>query len=423
MKISRFAFWGNLALTVGAVSPAWATDGYFEHGIGTQSKGMAGVSLAYPKDSLAIASNPASAIAIGDRFDVDIDYFRPSRDVSITGNAFGPNQSYSGNDSEAFLIPELGYSRRVGKDWAVGLAVYGQGGMNTAYATNPYGRFGATGKAGIDLEQLFLSPTVAYQIAEGQSVGLSVNIVDERFKAQGIGIFGGFSAAPQSVSDKGRDSTLGYGVRLGWQGKVAPWLSLGAAWQSKAYAGGFEKYKGLFADQGGFDVPSSYGAGAVVTPLPGLDVALDVKRIEYSGVGSVGDTFQRLLAGQALGSTDGPGFGWKDTTSVKLGINYQLTPSWQVRAGYGYTTQPIPQNQTFINILAPGTVQHQFTTGTTWTLQSGQDISLYALYALPDTVNGSGSIPAGYPPAGFGGGEANLKLSELAFGVGFGWRF
>jgi len=420
---SRLALPGGLALALAAAFPAFATDGYLEHGIGTQSKGMAGVSLAYPKDSLAIASNPASALAIGDRFDVDVDYFRPFRGASITGNAFGPDQSYSGNDSESFVIPETAYVRQLGKDWAAGLAIYAQGGMDTAYATNPYGRFGASGKAGIDLQQLFLSPTIAYRFAEGQAIGLSANIVDERFKAQGIGVFGGFSAAPDAVSDRGRDSSWAYGVRLGWQGKLASWLTAGAAWQSKSYADGFGKYKGLFADNGNFDVPSAYGAGLALAALPGLDLALDYKRIDYSGVPSVGDDFQALLAGKALGSQGGPGFGWRDTNTVKLGVNYALTAAWQIRAGYDYTSQPIPRNQTFLNILAPGTVQHQLTSGITWTLSSGQDISLYALYALPDRVNGAGSIPAGFPPAGFGGGEANIKLSEVAFGAGLGWRF
>lgn len=418
MRFYPSPFWIGFALTMGFAMPANATDGYFEHGYGTQSKGMAGVSLAYPKDSLAIATNPASAIALGDRFDADLDYFQPFRKSSITGNAFGPDQTYSGNDGKSFLIPELGYIRRVGDDWAVGLALYGNGGMDTAYATNPYGRFGATNKAGIDLQQLFISPTVAYQLVEGQSIGLSVNVVDELFKAQGISSFGGLSANPSALSDQGRDSSFGYGVRLGWQGKITPWLTLGAAWQSKTYADGFDKYKGLFADQGAFDVPSTYGVGAAVTPLPGLDVALDVKRIEYSDVGSVGNDFQRLFSGQQLGSSNGPGFGWKDTTSVKIGVNYRIAPAWQIRAGYGYSTQPIPRSQTFLNILAPGTIQHQFTTGATWSLESGQDISVYALYALPQSVNGAGSIPSS-----FGGGEADIKLSEMAFGVGFGWRF
>ncbi|MTJ82832.1 MAG: long-chain fatty acid transporter [Telmatospirillum sp.] len=418
------ALLAGLSLTLAAAAPAEATEGYFEHGYGTQAKGMAGANLAYPTDSLAIATNPASAVVLEDRLDIDADYFIPFRHASITGNAFGGDQTYSGNNSKAFVIPEFGVIHHLSETWAAGFAVYGNGGMDTAYATNPYGRFGATGKAGVDLQQLFLSPTLAYRFARNQSIGLSVNVVDQLFKAQGIGAFGGFSGSPQSVSDTGRDSAFGAGVRVGWQGRLVPWLTLAAAWQSKTYSEKFDKYKGLFAQAGAFDVPATWGVGAAIkTPLPGLDVSLEVRQILYSGVPSIANSFQRLVAGQPLGGGDGPGFGWKDATIEKIGLNYRLSPDWQVRAGYAHTAQPIPAGQTFLNILAPGVIEHEVTAGATWQMAPHQEISVYALYALPNTVHGAGSIPGGFPPAGFGGGNAAITLSELSVGVGYGWRF
>lgn len=204
---------------------------------------------------------------------------------------------------------------------------------------------------------------------------------------------------------------------------MTPWLSVGASWQSKTYSQKFSRYRGLFADRGDFDIPATYGVGVAVKATDALDLALDVRRIEYSRVNAVGNSFQRLLTGHSFGSDDGPGFGWRDTTSIKLGANYRLSPAWQIRAGYGYTTQPIPANQTFLNILAPATVQHQITAGATWTSEGGLEVSAFGLYALPQTVKGSGSIPPGFPPGGLGGGEVDIKLSELSFGLGLGWRF
>ena len=52
-------------------------------------------------------------------------------------------------------------------DWLVllgailGIVAYGNGGPNTDYRSNPYARFGATGDAGFDLQQLIVSPTAA----------------------------------------------------------------------------------------------------------------------------------------------------------------------------------------------------------------------------------------------------------------------
>lgn len=269
---------------------------------------------------------------------------------------------------------------------------------------------------------------MAWQFAPGQSVGISLNIVDEFFRDNGLGIFSGFSEAPNNVNDKGGDSSFGYGVRVGYLGQITPWLSIGASWQSVTYAGGFSKYKGIFPDQGGFNVPSTYGAGIDVKPLPGLDTLLDVQRIDYRSIDAVGDSFQTLLSGTPLGATKGPGFGWKNTTSIKFGVNYHLTQTWQVRGGYSYTTQPIPANETFLNILAPGTIQNQVSLGASYTsagglLPAGLELSAYALYAFPQEVKGENSIPPGYPPGGFGGGNANIKLSQKVLGVGVGYNF
>ncbi|MDR3504903.1 MAG: outer membrane protein transport protein [Acidocella sp.] len=405
------------------LSQAHATNGYFTDGFGTQSKGEAGVAYALPTDALSIATNPASASFVGNRVDFDVDFFAPQRSASITGNAFGPDQDFSGNKIKLFIVPEAGVVYQLPHNLSFGLAVYSYGGMDTNYLSNPYARFGATGNATIDLEQIYFSPTLAWKFAHNQSIGISLNVVDEFFRDGGIGLFSGYSQDPQNFNHGGEDSTAGVGVRVGYYGQLTPWLAVGAAWQSVTYTGGFSAYKGLFAGRGGFNVPSSYGAGLAVTPIPALTAAFDVQRIDYRSVHSVGDSFQVLFSGVPFGAQNGPGFGWKNTTTFKFGVNYRLTPSWQVRAGYSYTTQPISENQTFLNILAPGVVQNQFTVGATYTshgevLPAGLQLSAYGMYALPQTVNGQNSIPGA-----FGGGNANIKLSEKILGIGAGYTF
>lgn len=139
--------------------------------------------------------------------------------------------------------------------------------------------------------------------------------------------------------------------------------------------------------------------------------------IDYSDVNSVGDKFGLLFAGRRLGSSNGPGFGWRDTTTVKIGVNYVISDQWQVRAGYSYTAQPIAADNTFINILAPGTISNQIAGGFTWTNRHVEITSAIS-YAFPDTVKGVNSIPSG-----FGGGNANIKLSEVFGALEFGYRF
>jgi len=406
-----------LLVAVVASTPAHATFGYFADGYGVQAEGLAGASIAYPKDSLAVATNPASLIALGNRFDIGADLFLPRRGASIVGNGAGPDQSFDGSGVSDFLIPQIGYAHALNEDWAVGIAVYGNGGMNTSYRTNPFGRFGATGEAGVNLEQLFVSPTVAYRIADGQSIGVSFNLGYQLFKAEGIGIFGGYSSNPTAISNNGTDHAFGYGIRIGYQGQLTPDLTVGAFWQSKTYSGRFKKYSGLFAEQGAFDAPSSFGIGVGYKLTSDLDAALDVARIDYSDVPSVGNSLSQLFLGHPFGASNGPGFGWRDATIVKLGLNYTISPAWQVRGGWGYTTQPVPSSQTFLNILAPGVVQNHFTGGATWTSDGGTEVSAAVMYAPQTTVHGSGSIPVP-----FAGGEANIHLSEVIVSLAVGWH-
>jgi long-chain fatty acid transport protein len=404
------------------LAAAHATDGYFSEGYSTINQGMGGASIAYPRDTLTIATNPAGLISVGNRADIGIEFFVPDRGASIAGNAFGPDQGYSANGQTNYYLPSLGYSHLVTPDLALGIAAYGNGGLNTTYNNNPYGRFGGTGAAGVNLDQFFVSPTAAYQFAPGHSIGLSVNIAYQWFSSSGIAAFAPFSQAPADLSNRSTDGAFGGGVRIGYLGHFTPQLSLGVFWQSQTYSQDFTRYQGLFANGGSFNAPSTYGAGVAYAITPALDVAFDVTRIDYSEVASVGNGLSQLFAGNAFGSKNGPGFGWRDVTALKLGANYRLNPEWQVRAGFAYNTQPIPSDQTFLNILAPGVVQWHLTAGASYTLPNGPEISVFALYAPETTVNGSGSIPAGYPPAGFGGGEADIHLSEWAIGISAGWK-
>jgi long-chain fatty acid transport protein len=56
-----------------------ATNGYYSNGYSIINDGMAGASIAYPQDTLALASNPAGLIDVGNRADLGIEYFRPDR--------------------------------------------------------------------------------------------------------------------------------------------------------------------------------------------------------------------------------------------------------------------------------------------------------------------------------------------------------
>jgi long-chain fatty acid transport protein len=424
----------SMLVAGGLASPvAYATNGYLPIGYGMKSEGMGGAGIALPQDAIAAAVNPAGMVMVGDRTDIGLTWFRPTRHADITGNdctfAYGGctlDGSYDGNGERNFFIPQFGYNRMMSSDTSLGVTVFGNGGMNTHYNTNPFHAFGATDAAGVNLEQLFISPTWSMKLNPTNAVGVALNLAYQTFSAYGLEAFDnpGFSSHPGFVTNNGRDSSTGYGLRLGWTGEVSPTVTLGVTYQTKTKMGNFGKYKGLFSDQGAFDVPSNYGVGIAIKATPATTVAFDVERINYSDVPSVSNAFTSLPpayggTGPQLGADNGPGFGWQDITSYKLGVSYVYNPTLTLRAGIDHCDQPIPNSQALLNILAPGVVQDHLTLGATWTLANKSELTVAYVHAFKKTV-GPATIP-GSSVAPLGGGTASIDMYEDSIGITYGW--
>ena len=183
----------------------------------------------------------------------------------------------------------------------------------------------------------------------------------------------------------------------------------------------FKKYEGLFAEQGDFDIPENYGLGIALKATPALTFAADIQQINSGKVKAVGNPVDCLFTIPApsctLGSNNGAGFGWRNTTVYKFGASYEVSKKLTLRGGYVTLKQPIPSSQTFFNVLAPGVVEDHMTLGATWALSNATELTVGYMHAFKKKVNGSGSIGAG-----FGGGNANLQMKQDSLGVAFGWK-
>lgn len=414
MKLKKLI---GIMAVAGLAAPgiASATDGYFSHGFGVKSQGMGGVGIAFPQDSLAAAANPAGMVLVGDRLDVGVTWFRPQRETEL-GAGFGPFAGkYDGNDKSNFFIPEFGYNRMINPNMSLGVSVYGNGGMNTGYNTlnnvpliNPPGVPLGTGKVGVDLEQLFISPTFAMKLNPNNAIGVSLNFAYQRFAADGLqNICGAASSNPGSCSNNGHDSSTGWGARIGWTGQVTSAVTLGATYQTKTKMGKLDKYSGLFAEQGSFDIPANYGIGIAVKATPTLTFAGDIERIQYGDVKAIANSGS--FAGGLLGSDNGPGFGWQNVTVYKVGASYEVSKDLTLRAGWNHLKQPIPSDQTFFNILAPGVVEDHLTLGATWTVAKNGELSVGYMHAFKKTVDGTAA-------------PINIRMYEDSIGIAYGWK-
>jgi long-chain fatty acid transport protein len=339
------------------------------------------------------------------------------------------------SDSDYFPIPNIGWSKQINENSAWGIAVYGNGGMNTDYNTPTFNvnpalpSFGAK-PTGVDLMQLFIAPTYAHKFAEKHSFGITPIIGVQFFEAKGLQAFGeaGFSSAPLKLTNNGHDSAFGFGARIGYLGKLTDQFNVGLSWQSKIYMDEFDDYAGLFAEQGDLDIPSNWTIGLAYMPTPSVTLAFDVQQIYYSDIKSINNpllpNLNTAISGAQLGDNNGAGFGWEDMTVIKLGLQWDRTEQWTYRFGYSYGEQPIPSsmtignfdNEVMFNIIAPGVIEQHATFGFTYTFASQGELDFSLMYAFENDVKGRNPLD---PTAQ----TITLTMSQWEVGLGYSWKF
>ncbi|NCF81447.1 MAG: long-chain fatty acid transporter [Proteobacteria bacterium] len=433
---------GIAAAGIALAAPALATNGYFQIGYGAKSVGMGGAAVANPQDTVAAAANPAGMAHVGEGFDIGFRLFSPQREATLDCTGTGCSQPiHSTSANELFFIPDGGYVTKINDKMFAGVSLYGNGGMNTSYGTNLYAEAafqsgfpplpgpappGAGtaffGELGVNLAQFMIAPTVTYNVSEKHSFGISPVIGIQRFQAKGLGVFGGLSSDPTMLTNNGADYSYGMGVRIGWLGEVARGLKLGATYASKTYMTKLDEYSGLFADGGSFDIPANAGFGIAIEPMEKLTIAADVQRIFYGDVDSIanaGPTAAEMggmiSADRRMGARNGIGFGWQDTWNFKLGVKYDLTKAWTLRAGYNYGESPIPDEEVLINILAPGIVENHLTLGFSFRSSKNSEWNFSYMHAFENTQSD--------PMTSFGGAPAEISMSQNAVNLSYSMHF
>ena len=361
---------------------AYATNGYFLIGYGAKSRSMGGVGVAYGQDSIAAAANPAAMADVdidgAMRIDFGGELFNPPRSVKHYSDTLGNTNEKSG--SNLFLIPSGGAIYKFNRKLTLGMAFIGNG-ANTRYdqtvpgkpncveGNSPEGvgsyffNFNCNADSqtvGVNFLQAQMLPSFAYKVNKNHTIGASLAIGIQSFRAYGLGAFedlGFAGVGATKTSGNGNDWSYGAGVRLGWMGKfMDKRLTLGANYSSRVYMTKFDKYSQLFAEQGSFDIPENFALGIAFKATPKLTIAADFQRIMYSDIASIGNPgpnahdksdLNPLCPGVdtpecLLGGDKGMGFGWEDQNIFKIGLNYDYNKHWSFRAGYNHGENPIP---------------------------------------------------------------------------------
>ncbi len=420
----------SIVAAILAPGSAMATNGYFAHGYGTKNKALAGAGVALPQDAMAAATNPAGMVWVGNRMDVGAALFSPSpRQYTVTGNpsggagTFGLAPGTVESDSDYFIIPHFARNWMLDASSSVGLTIYGNGGMNTDYpafanafcpvpgSTGTY----CAGAAGVNLEQLFFNVSYSAKIDATSSWGASVVLAYQRFEATGLASFAGFSSDSANLSNRGVDDSYGYGFKLGWQGEVAPGMTLAASYQSEMQMSEFDNYRGLFAEQGDFNIPSTWTLGLAYDVTPSSKLVFDIQQINYSDIASIANPLSLIGPGN-LGTDNGAGFGWEDMTVYKIGYQWDGSGGYTWRVGFSTGSQPIPPSETIFNILAPGVMEEHFTFGFTKDTGPDSEFNFAAMYAPKSSVTG----PNGMDPTAQ---TITLEMTQWEVEASWAWKF
>ena len=471
---------------------AMATNGYASHGFGMTQKAMGGTAVAGHDNAMNMATNPAAMSFGENNWTAGLDIFVPDRGTNYAGTQAAPpipagftigqtpdgqpvplanglpgtpalpGADLRGNDDDNFPIPEFAYQKHINDKYAVGIAVYGNGGMNATYNRSIFGpRFDQTGaplnadfspagpNTGIDFSQLFVAPSVSMKVNENHAIGATLNLVYQRIRVDGVGGFAPFSREPGNLSDKDYDSSTGAGISLGWQGKITPNITAGLAYRSKTAMSAFDEYAGLLAEQGDFDIPSMITVGLSMQATPRTTIALDLARINYTDVKSISNPnntaplLGQFLAGATpdqfqgpkLGDNDGAGFGWDDQNVIKIGVKHKLNSKITLMGGWNHGKAPIGSDQTAFNILAPATVEDHLTLGLDLQLTPKSKVTFAYMHAFENEVKGDGSRNAGggfnSPGAIINNGPnpltnataANVDMHQDSFGIAYTKNF
>ena len=312
-----------------------ATNGYFTHGVGTESKGMAGTGIGSNgvNGPIMSASNPALAVFAGDSWELGLATFSPRRSYEASTLAFGNGGAFTvapgkfDSSSDWHFIPHIAKNFRLSGGSVINVAFYGRGGMNTdwddsdafAYFDPTGGDVGqpiqgvyGDGDAGVDLMQAFLAVNWAGKANDNFAWGLGPVFALQMFEANGLMSFMPYTETfnecfffqppmscdptPSSLSGNSHDTSTGFGAAAGIWWAMGDAVSAGLAYQSKMSMSEFKDYSDLYAEAGGFDIPASLKFGLSFQGTNNVRLNLDIEHTEYGDVTSVGNGIANIFS-------------------------------------------------------------------------------------------------------------------------------
>lgn len=370
-----------------------------EHSTTGLGRAFAG-EAAYGDNAAAIARNPALATQLeGTQTSVGVTHVNPK--ISARGEAsYGLTGTTVNADRTDYApeawVPHAYMTQQLNERWSWGLALNTGYGLSTDLG-NSYAASDIAEEA--EIITMNINPSVAYRLTDAISLGVGISLV----KADAtLATGGGPLADTRSIKVEGDD--IGWGVNLGATWQVNEALRLGLAYRSevelkldgKAESDLLPAYnqKGTL----NLDLPAVAELSAIYNLNERLTLSASAQWTEWS-------VFEALI----VDFDDGSSVllkeeNFEDSWRYALGVTYELSPAWTLRAGMALDRAASTSEHRSLSIpdtdrlwySAGFTYQHnqQLSVDLGYSYLDGDDVDLTETSRLGTTFTGSTSASA-----------------------------
>jgi len=381
------------------------------------SSGMGGADAAVPAGCTAVAANPAQLATTCNRvFSFGGSFLMPNMSVKI-----GSGLPATDNEDQLFPLPFVGYAQRVGLSrWSIGVGLFAQGGMGVDFKNVTVAANGWKDDLYSEVAFLRLAPTVAYNVNDKLTLGASLLLgyasMEYKFYPKTPG--------GQEVRDLASTTFAG---RVGLAYQASRQWSFGLIYTSESsidFEGGslVQNMNGSLvtyrdAKMNDFTWPQQVEAGVAFRATDKLMFAFDITWINWANAikdVTVVATNPNAAVPAGYETLNVPfALKWEDQWVFAFGVQYELNPTWTLRAGYNYGANPVPSQN--LSPLFPAIVEHHLTFGASvkmgdWDL----DFAIEHAFQNSDTNNGAAS-----PTNPFAGAEVSHSQNTFHFMVSY----
>jgi len=377
MHVLRWNLAPLLILVLADSALVLAANGLMRDSIGARASGRGGTNLGFADNGEMLLDNPGAMVNMS-----CCELLECGTDFLFTDMQYGDaDNAVTDASDNPFPMGQLSWIRK-SQDGvlAYGLGVFSQGGFSAEYllqgpapftGLRNYKSMGVLGK---------VLPGVAARLTPRWSVGgnLGVGISHIELEAPYTLQSGAVAGTPTMLDLQQTGAGLSWSVGTQYQLTSATMLGLTYQEETRMRLGGNSRVEIPGLGQSYFDSeldwvwPRSLGLGLQHQACPCRRYGFDVVWYDWSGAFQQLDLKLSEPTNPLFAAVAGPRIEeafplrWRDSVSIRLGVEQALNQSEVVRLGYVYNRNPIPDS-TLTNYI-PAVLEHTFATGYGWKL-------------------------------------------------------